>query len=321
MKSFLHHTLLILALFLIIYPLSAWIVGRSSLPSNVNYIPNNYGHLALRLAEADTAEPQLLFIGSSHCYRTFDTRLYDSLGLRSFNLGSSNQTPLQSFLLLSRYMERWKPDLVVVEVHPDVLANDGVESAVDMLSNSAMDHRLLGMTASLKNIRVFNTMLCSAIDHLVNGLPDHKARPVVRLPHPYSPTDSIEFAYVKGGFVETTQLCWEPKELEPMTINVKPLQLKRLEMIADLLEAHGTKYLFVEVPASHRRYNSYLNHKQFEQQIESVLPDKSLYINFNDDYRLTSLLDDSTCYYDDDHLNQKGIRIFNNYFITKCISY
>lgn len=317
MRRFLTHTIIIMALFAIIHPLMAWLAGRSPLPCNVNYLPNNYGHSGLRLAEADTVSPALLFIGSSHCYRTFDTRHYDSLGIRTFNLGSSNQTPMQSLALLRRYLPKYKeiePHLnVVVEIHPDVVGNTGVESAVDIISNTHLDCHVVRMALSLKNIRVFNTLLCASMDRFVCGNPLQKASSKIVLPGVYDTADSLLFCYQKGGFVEVSNLCWRPTRIAPFTIITDPGQMSALKDIVAMLETQGIPYLFVEVPATKTLYRSYTNHDDFERQIRMLLPDSNLYVNLNDDKRLASLLDDSTCYFDEDHLNQKGIRLFNMY--------
>ena len=42
------------------------------------------------------------------------------------------------------------------------------------------------------------------------------------------------------------------------------------------------------------------------------------YLNLNDDSRITVQLNDTTCFFDDDHFNQKGVAILNQFFL-KCI--
>lgn len=309
----------VVAMIVVLYPLLTWAVGRVGVPSNVRYIPNNYGHMGLRLAEADTSMPDLLFVGSSHCYRTFDSRFYDSLGHRSFNLGSSNQTPVQSAALLRRYLQRWHPQLVVVEVHPDVVQNNGVESAVDIISNTYLDPPLLAMATNVHSIKVFNTMLCALIDRAVFGSPVVKASRTFPLPHPYISDSTIAATYTEGGFVEASPVRWRTVEVEPSTIVPDKKQIKALKEIIMMLEQQEIGYLFVEVPATRARYLSYSNHAEFERLITSLLPKGRHLLNLNDDTALTSLLNDTICYSDDDHLNQEGTTIFNRFFYNKYL--
>ena len=59
------------------------------------------GHLHSRLLEINKHQNvDVLFLGSSHAYRGFDTRIFKESGIASFNLGSSSQAPVQSLLLL-----------------------------------------------------------------------------------------------------------------------------------------------------------------------------------------------------------------------------
>jgi len=317
MKRFIGRILLYLFVGALLYPPCAWLAGRIPSLSNVAYLQGNYGHAGRRLAEADALRQpcSLLFIGSSHCYRTFDTRLYPS----SFNLGSSNQTPLQSLFLLRRYLPVLQPGLVVFEVHPDIMEHDGVESSVDLLSNTYADLPLLRMVARQRNLRTANTMACALFDRLVRrdlGLEDSVV--TVRT----SSGDSsfrASFAYVPGGFVEVSPYCYRPQSLEPRSIETLPEQLDALADCLALMRAAGVPCLLVEVPASRSLYNAYLNHDVFERQIRALADGYGArYINLNNDTALTAQLDDSSCFFDDDHLNRRGVSIFNAYF-KSCI--
>ena len=61
---------------------------------NVRSCVGCYGHLYSRVKDAEKIKnPDILFIGSSHSYRGFDTRVFQKHGIKAFNLGSSSQTP------------------------------------------------------------------------------------------------------------------------------------------------------------------------------------------------------------------------------------
>ena len=58
--------------------------------SNIIYKKGFNGHLYSRINEIDKYdEVDILFLGSSHAYRGFDTRIFKAEGYSSFNLGSS----------------------------------------------------------------------------------------------------------------------------------------------------------------------------------------------------------------------------------------
>ena len=323
MRRFLVHITILIAGAALLYLPTVWLVGRTTLGANVKYLPRNYGHSDLRMEEADRLNPpeglDILFIGSSHCYRTFDTRAYDSCGYRTFNLGSSNQTPRQTYAMLSRYLGNWRPRLVVVEVHPDIMGNSGEESAVDIVSNTHIDAPTGAMVLSQGNLCVFNTMCCSMVDRLARRGRESRGDSIRTVRTQSGDTTvTVDFAYVEGGYVEVTPYCYKPTPLAPKSIETRADQLEWLGKCLELLDRHSTPYLLVEVPSTRGRYHSYTNHKEFEAKIGALTGSGGEYLNLNEERRLMELLDDTTCYFDDDHLNQRGANIFNKFFI-QCI--
>ena len=80
-----------------------------------------------RLKEVKTVKNvDILFLGSSHTYRGFDTSIFHDCGYSAFNLGSSSQTPIQTLTLANRYLKQLNPKLVVLEVYPGNFTGDGV---------------------------------------------------------------------------------------------------------------------------------------------------------------------------------------------------
>ena len=80
----------------------------------VNYRLGAYGHMHSRIREIpEFKNIDILFLGASNAYRGLDTRIFEKNGWKSFNLGSSSQTPLQTFILLDRYLDHLNPKVVV----------------------------------------------------------------------------------------------------------------------------------------------------------------------------------------------------------------
>src|SRR5437868_5764818 len=113
MKRFIRNTFLF-SIFAIAIYISLVIlfgfVGLGSLKKNVNYKGSLPGHTYTRLRDADTTNNiNILFIGSSHCYRGYDPRFFRSKNVRVFNLGSAAQTPIQTEILLDKYLKQLNP--------------------------------------------------------------------------------------------------------------------------------------------------------------------------------------------------------------------
>src|SRR5688572_21718598 len=112
MKKFLFRILLFVS-FVTVFYIATLLVWGSVLSSwrfsNLNYPVAGYAHMYSRIKEVkQTKDVDILFLGASFAYRGFDPRIFKEYGYKSFNLGSSNQTPLQTKLLLDRYLKTLK---------------------------------------------------------------------------------------------------------------------------------------------------------------------------------------------------------------------
>ena len=126
----------ILAYILILLLFSKLDKLTSMFSPNLNYRVAKGGHLYTRLKDIEHySHVELLVIGSSHAYRGFDPRIFKKKGVEIFNLGSSAQTPIQTEILIKRYLDKLNPKVVLFEVYPGSLTSDGVESSLDLVSN------------------------------------------------------------------------------------------------------------------------------------------------------------------------------------------
>ena len=66
----------------------------------------------------------IVFLGSSHCYRSLIPNLFDSiLNTNSFNMGSSSQYPLISYYNLKEILNHQNPKLIILEVFHGTLSS------------------------------------------------------------------------------------------------------------------------------------------------------------------------------------------------------
>lgn len=67
----------------------------------------------------------LVFIGSSYAYRSFDPDIFDKeLNVNSFNMGSPLQKPVESYYILKETLKHQKPSLVVYDMNWGVFNED-----------------------------------------------------------------------------------------------------------------------------------------------------------------------------------------------------
>ncbi len=261
---------------------------------NLSYrISNSYR----QFQEADTTKNiDILFLGSSHAYRGFDTRIFEQAGLKTFNLGTSAQTPLQTQVLLDRYLDQFNPKLIVYEVYPITFSIDGIEGTLFLIPNNP-DLSTSGLLISQKHIKVLNTQLFSL---------KHKLFPKnVKVPRYKLET------YVSGGFVERSMSYYKPEIFDSKIIEINDEQLHHFESCIANFKRSGIPYVLVQAPITKVRYNAIVNNEYFD----GLMRGYGSYYNYNNLIEL----DDSLHFYDSHHLNQKGVAIFNKKFICDIL--
>lgn len=251
------------------------------------------GFTCERLKEAQLpGQKDILFLGSSRAYRSFDPRIFKENNLTSFNLGSSNQTPLQSLLLVNRYIKLHQPRLVVFEVNPDIFSNDGVESAVDILSYLDPDWDLVRMALKINNIKLYNTLIYNI---LIKIFIKNSACP---------PPAFMYEKYVEGGFVEiSSEIKSDFIKTSSYTCDLSDAQINAFASIIQKLSSTNIRVLLVQAPVRRTTYEKCTANNAFSTLMSSY----GKYIDFNTYTEFDQVHDFS----DDQHLSQQGVLKFN----------
>ena len=143
MKIFIKKTIffsLFTILSLILYIFVWGVTVPQEFKPNLDYRLGSPGFTYSRIREIKSyGKVDILVVGSSHAYRGFDPRIFASHNLKMFNLGSSSQSPIETDMLVKKYIDYLNPKIVIYEVYPDVFRNDGVESSIDLVTNDKID--------------------------------------------------------------------------------------------------------------------------------------------------------------------------------------
>ena len=293
MKYFVKYSIAFLGFSILIYFILIFLWGSVMplwLNSNLIYKQRG-GHLYSRLSELNKYQNvDVLFLGSSHAYRGFDTRIFKQRGIHSFNLGSSSQAPVQSLLLLKKYIDNLQPKQIIFEVCPQSLSSDGIESALDIISNDKIDFQTIKMAIKLNHIKVYNTLIYSSIRQLLN------------LDKGFVEAQRIgKDTYISGGYVQRDNVQFEYKS--PLEKSINPEQMMAFKELVNWVKSKDVELILVQAPVTTIEYNSYDDNVSFDK----LMQDYSRYYNFN----ALITLDDSLHFYDPHHLNQLGVETFN----------
>ena len=297
MKRLLKHTILFALVAIVAYPVLLCLLGDLGWVRTARTEMANRGFLNSRIKDIrNYHNVDVLFLGSSHCYRTFDTRFYRSHGISCFNLGSSNQTPVQTYVLLKAYLDSINPRFVVFEVHPDIMKNDGIECAVDLLMNTPMTCEATKMAWRTGNMKVINTWLYS----LYNQKVCHR----LECFHEEPTMDDAE--YIPGGYVEINTKEFERKRYSRHNLFIRPEQMEALKQCLNLLKERDIPYMLVEVQDAYQLRSAFKNHEWFENKMKALGPYR---------YKLLPLVD-TVRFCNSNHLFKPGIELFNQDFVV-----
>lgn len=271
---------------------------------NLKYIHFRQGHLNSRLKEVQKIKYiDILFLGSSRSFRQYDTRIFEKAGYTAFNLGSSAQTLAQTEILLDRYFDGINPKLIVFDIYPGMLTADGIESSLDLISNDHNDLESLKLAIDHNNILVYNTLIYSVYrDFFYNQQNKREKR------------NKGQDSYIDGGFVERKLKFSKIEFPEDKKIVFKENQLESFHNVIRIIKKRKIKLIMIQSPMHKSRRDSYTNIYKMDSLME---------INNLQFYDLSNnvKLNEKLHFYDPAHLNQDGVRIFNEFLIEKILEY
>ncbi len=295
---------LVLAALSYVFWLSVWgDYAPAPFKQNLKYKLGAAGFTFTRLQEADDyGDVDILFLGSSHAYRGFDVRIFRRHGLKTFNLGSSSQTPLQTEILLQRYADKFQPRLVVFEVSPVVFTLDGVESSLDILSNDKNDIFSVKLAIEQNHIKVYNTLLYAFYRDWTQANEGFS-----------EPLQKGKDTYISGGFVERRLATFTPEPFEKTEWVFQERQFAAFERSLRFLSRRGVPVILVRAPTTQVWREAHVNDEDFNVRMANY----GTFWNFNELLQL----DDTIHFYDPHHLNQVGVEIFNEKLVQMLIDH
>ncbi len=262
--------------------------------TNLNYKIGGSGHIITKLRELqETKDIDILFIGSSHTLRGFDTRIFYKAGYKTFNLGSNSQTPIQTEFILNRYLDSLNPKIVVFEVCPFVFSLDGVELSLEIISNDNIDFESLKLAFKQNHLKIYNTLIYALYREMfyndINNYSENRKR--------------FNDTYIDGGFLERKLMFYKHESFDKQTWKYNKDQFEAFQNIVNSLNNKGIKLILLQAPVTSDLYNTYTNNSEFD----SVMRKCGNYYNFNELIQL----EDTVHFFDFHHLNKKGVNIFN----------
>lgn len=244
----------------------------------------------------------MLFVGSSHSYRSYNPRLFEADSLDIFILGNSAQTPLNSYHLLLEYWDRLNPRLVILDGYPVTYTLDGYEAFLRILRDKEISIPLLKMAFSTRNPDAISTTISLGASRISSPLSEAK--------QVFSPED-----YIPGGYSRSDQKIDSSASFDRQTWNVNKRQLHFLKKIISFLKDKKTTILFIDppVPIEYKLSTNYTEVADLIKTIAQEFEIEFLDLSHSPELKTYSHFKDQT------HLNNDGVEIFNRNIIDSLI--
>jgi len=278
----------------------------------------------------------VVFLGSSHSYCTFDPDIFDSeLNVNSFQLGSPLQHLDSTYYTLKELLNYQKPKIAIVEVYWDMLDDEFELKQAGMLFQALRNDKyeaeyieeVFPLSEKVKyNVKLFryqqdyfafrNSKLKEKIEAKYNV--ETKAAQKQQGTEEYR---SKGYAYcdykmLESEFNKTNQF----RSLDGKNWNMDNAQKKYLQKIVDTCKQNNIKLIFVTAPVANVSMEFIKNYDLIHNKVQNFADKNNIpYIDYNIVNINEKLLTNDN-FRDDAHLNQSGVEIVDNHFINWLIN-
>lgn len=281
--------------------------GLDTRVPNILLARGGIGYTFSKFKEAETKDSvNLLFLGSSHAYRSFDTKFYKEKKFKPLNLGTSSQDPMNTYFITQKYINKFKPNTVVIETYWGMFESPKMEASLDLICNTPSSKEALDIVFNQNRIPIYNTFIVEYTQRLFGD--SWKER------EPEVNTDTD--VYEEGGFVRSNKKEFDTTDYKPelKKVVISESQLNYLEQIIKLCQSVGSKVILVRAPVFKSYKESIQNYNDTIEGIQKLSEEYECpFYDFNNSINNW----DNSFFYDQGHMSQKGVDRFSDMFYNK----
>lgn len=296
-RTFFQKAFLFTGIFFLLYGLLLVLIGQCmsiSFGTQFYYPEGGTGHSQLRFQEIKSQKNiDLLFIGSSHAYRNYDTRIFNQEQIHTFNLGSTAQTPIQTWEILQHLPHHLLPKRLIIDFYLPLFYNEGIESSIDLLANT--DFYPMRWN-EYHDVKWYNALLYRTLSLKLLNLQPKK-----------NPERIGHDQYITGGYVQSDQAYDARHQTPKVSGVVNESQVSALQNIVRWANEHNIKWMIVQSPIlpSHEA----AKYETLPLAIQKIIP-KEKFINGQNAVALAL-----KNFIDSDHLSAEGVQNYNSWLM------
>ena len=272
----------------------------------------------------------MVFIGSSHSYCTFDPEIIDAyLGTNSWQMGTPSQHADTSYYVLREIFNYQKPKTVVMELYWDCLDDEfelkQAESVFEVMDNKELVDEYINkvfpagdkVKYALPAIRYQQDYFAYAGTLMQNEIEEKYG-----VSRPRQEASGGSEYYRSKGYVYCDMVMASDeydrtnqfKYFDGYGWEIDPTQKEYLEKIIELCSQNGARLVFVTAPVAPVSMEFIENYEYVHSAISGFAEKNGIpYLDFNTVNKTENLFENAN-FRDDAHLNHSGVQIADRYF-------
>lgn len=272
----------------------------------------------------------IVFLGSSHSYCTFDPEIIDSkLGTSSYQLGMPLQHMDSTYYTMREVLNYQKPKLAVVEVYWDMMDDEFELTQAgylfQVIKNKELEREYIKEVFPLsEKIKYTFSSFRYQADYFAYRTSELKksveeqykvSMPATQRQEGTEQYRSKGYTYcdyhmLPDEFDKTNQF----KNLDGSQWKINETQVKYLKKLVKLCNDNNTDVIFVTAPVANISMEYIKNYNEIHNTVADIAKDEGVqYIDFNYVNGELGLLEHEN-FRDDAHLNHSGVEIVDDYF-------
>lgn len=260
-------------------------------------------------------DPEVVVLGSSHAYRAYNPEIMaTALDKSVFNFGSSAQSPITSYYVLKEVVQRQKPKLVILDLYFMVFTAD------DQLKNGRFNWSAMKSSPVKREFLLDGFSFSNKVSLLL--FPAYAYKTHLRskinklLGKRYLP--AFKGTYQGNGFVSNPDTLSIEKlkynnQFDVFKIDLSAITEKNMDYLKKIINycaAEKIQLVLTAAPMPAVTVGKIDDYKSFHELFNKYAQKGNIpFFDYN--INRIEALNDSTHYYDDDHLNAAGAVIFS----------
>lgn len=297
---------------------------------DVRLCPDYFPRLRMEEFYGCRSNIDVVFMGSSHAYRSFDPAIFDeALHINSFNLGSSAQNPTTTYYLLKEVLRNGhNPKLLIIETYWMALSGNKTDysSGAYIFNNMKFSANKLSTFLCAFEFPSSLKLLSKTYKHRQAVIPcmsllaRKTAGKILRRQLGTGSYEDMD-RYAGKGYVENpsvaTKIELANNEFAGLSIDLNQYRLYFLEKTINLAKRQGIQVILVSTPVPPTAFKDVLGYQKAYSIIKGIAVKNGVeYIDYNMLNSELGMFSDEN-FKDDDHLNRSGVKILNEHLIQR----